>query len=174
MIENYTDFNEWMDAFIDVLYLLMLLMLTGIGLGCCMGCSHNPGTYLFGEQTRLGFGEYGTYNAVRGMLLTDVPRENTSLEIEIDNENGIQYDPATGTLKGITKIKRVVGEQITGYLVDLAKVAPEAAVEYLRKFELKPVPVHEASDSDEALKVLGERLDAIEDVLTAPTKEEDK
>jgi hypothetical protein len=163
---NENDYNEWWEV------VIVVLILVAIGLGCCTGCAHNPGAYLFGEQTRIGFGEYGTYNAVGGMLLTDVPRENTSLEIEIDNENGIQYDPATGTLKGITKIKRIVGEQITGYLVDLAKVAPEAAVEYLRKFELKPVSVHEASDSDEALKVLGERLDAIEDMLTAPEKTE--
>lgn len=136
------------------------------------GCSHNPGTYLFGEQTRIGFGEYGSFNTVQGMLLTDIPRENTTLEIEVDKEQGISYDPATGTLKGIVRIKRTVGEQITGYLVDLAKVAPEAAVEYLRKFELKPVSAHEASDSDEAIKALGERLDAIEDMLTAPEKTE--
>lgn len=145
------------------------ILATAIFLG---GCSHNPGTYLFGEQTRLGVGEYGTYNAVRGMLLTDIPRENTSLEVEIDNENGIQYDPASGTLRGITRIKRTVGVQITGYLKDLAEVCPEAAVEYLRKTGDKPQDCEEKPPVDDvAIRVLSARLDALEDYITAPVSE---
>ena len=100
-------------------------------------CSHNPAQFVFGEQTRLGFGDYGTFSTVEGIVVNDIPRENTEFSIEIDAEKGVEYDPASGTLKGVKKITRKVGPQITGYLVDLAKVSPEAAVEYLKSIGAK-------------------------------------
>lgn len=148
----------------------MMMCMCAVALMLVVGCSHNPGTYLFGEQTRIGFGEYGSFNTVQGMLLTDIPRENTTLEIEVDREQGISYDPATGTLKGIVRIKRTVGEQITGYLVDLAKVAPEAAIEYLRKTAENVKISHngDKNEEKEAILAIENRLDAIEDVVTTP------
>lgn len=100
-------------------------------------CAHNPAQFLLGEQTRIGFGDYGTFSTAEGIVVNDIPRENTEFSIEIDAEKGVEYDPASGTLKGVKKITRKVGPQITGYLVDLAKVSPEAAVEYLKSIGAK-------------------------------------
>jgi len=107
--------------------LLVLLLLTS-----CIMQSHNPLQILTGKQTKLGFGDYGAFNHKEGLVISDIPRENTTLEIEFDSEAGVSYDPQTGSVKGIVKITRSVGPQITGYLVELAQVSPDAALEYLK------------------------------------------
>jgi len=117
--------------------LILAATAAAVGISLLCGCSHNPAQFVFGEQTRLGFGDYGTFSTVEGIVVNDIPRENTEFSIEIDAEKGVEYDPASGTLKGVKKITRKVGPQITGYLVDLAKVSPEAAVEYLKSIGAK-------------------------------------
>ena len=103
-------------------------------------CSHNPAQFVLGEQTRIGFGDYGTFNAVEGLVINDIPRENTAFMLELDSEHGVSYDPASGTVKGVKSITRIVGPQVTGYLVDLAKASPEAALEYLKRAKFQPLP----------------------------------
>ena len=142
---------------------LVFTLLAALALGA--GCSHNPATIMGGEQTRLGFGDYGSYNSVKGLLVTDVPRENSRLKIGIDEEHGIRYDPASGAITGIVSIEREIGPQITGYLVDLAKAAPQAALEYLRNAR-----VIAAASTVEKPRENGEKPQEEEERQAEPTK----
>ena len=99
-------------------------------------CSHNPAVFTVGKRTNIGF-DPGQMTAnvswTDGLNIVDVPRENSSWELEIDESMGLQFDPATNTMKGVRKISRKTGVQITGYLVDLAVASPEAAEAYIKQ-----------------------------------------
>ena len=116
--------------------LLTCMLLGVLVLTSCVMASHNPLQILTGKQTKVGFGDYGAFNHKEGLVISDIPRENTTLEIEFDSEAGVSYDPKTGTVKGIVKITRSVGPQVTGYLVELAQADPEAAKKYLEYVNL--------------------------------------
>lgn len=115
---------------------LAILMLVILAVMLGEGCSHNPMVATFGKRTNIGF-DPGTMSAniswTDGFNLVEVPRENTSWEMEIAEGEGLSFDPATNTLHGVRKIARKVGPQVTGYLVDLAKRSPEAAIAYLNQ-----------------------------------------
>ena len=98
----------------------------------CAGCSHNAAVFGFGKVFKIGNMEYELLY-VNGVGIIDYSRENSSWELEIDDEDGLSYDVSTHTIKGIKKVKRTIGTQITGYLVDLAKADAGAAEEYLKK-----------------------------------------
>ena len=106
--------------------LLLVLLLTG--------CGHNTGAFLMGTKAKVGF---DTQNAIpsieyiNGFTATDVSRENSGWEVEIDSVGGITREK-DGRVKGIKRIKRYVGPQCNGYLVDLAKDNPQLAGEYLK------------------------------------------
>lgn len=95
------------------------------------GCSHNAALLTVGKQLKVGSSEYAEITYLNGFAIIDMSRENSSWAIEIDDEVGLSYDNTTGTVKGIKRIERHIGRQITGYLVDLAKANPEAAKTYL-------------------------------------------
>lgn len=97
-------------------------------------CSHNPAVFAMGEHNQIGFGPPETsagWTSTKGLLIADMPRENSSFSLEIDSEEGVSIDPATGNIKGVKKITRSTGLQITGYLVKLAKANPELAKIYI-------------------------------------------
>lgn len=71
-----------------------------------------------------------------GLNVIDVSRENTSWDVEIDADNGISVDDSTGTVKGVKRVRRSVGPQITGYLVELSEKSPEAAAAYIETMKL--------------------------------------
>jgi len=100
------------------------------------GCSHNPIVVTSGKRTNIGF-DPGSLSAsiswTDGLNLIEVPRENTSWELEVAEGQGLGFDPATNTLHGVRKVTRKVGPQVSGYLVKLAKASPEAASEYVRQ-----------------------------------------
>ena len=100
------------------------------------GCSHNPAVITMGKRTNIGF-DPGQMSAniswTDGLNVVDVPRENSSIEIEVDEGNGLSFDKATNTIRGVKKITRKTGIQITGYLVELAEASPEAAVAYIKQ-----------------------------------------
>ena len=99
-------------------------------------CSHNPGVITIGKRTNWGFDPAqmaANVSFTDGLNIIDIPRENSSIEIEVDEALGIQWDPATNSVKGVKKISRKTGVQITGYLVDLAVAAPEAAEAYIKQ-----------------------------------------
>lgn len=96
------------------------------------GCSHNAAVFGFGKVFKVGNMEYELLY-VNGIGIIDYSRENSSWEMEIDDDDGLSYDVDTHTIKGIKKVKRTIGTQITGYLVDLAKADAEAAEAYVSK-----------------------------------------
>ena len=103
------------------------------------GCSHNTGAFTLG--TRVNFGidpQNATANAsyTDGLNVIDVSRENASWEVEIDADNGVSVDDSTGNIKGVKRLRRDVGPQITGYLVDLSEKSPEAAASYIETMKL--------------------------------------
>lgn len=113
-----------------VLFVIMILM---------AGCSHNPAVFTIGEQIKVGTTEYGEISWLNGVAIIDCSRENSSWEMEVDETNGIQYDSKTGTVKGIRKIKRTIGPQVSGYLVDLAKRSPEVAQTWVNNVQPAPL-----------------------------------
>lgn len=103
------------------------------------GCSHNTGAFTLGTRVNLGIDpQNATANAsyTDGLNVIDVSRENTSWDVEIDADNGVSVDDSTGTVKGVKRLHRDVGPQITGYLVDLSEKSPEAAASYIETMKL--------------------------------------
>lgn len=103
------------------------------------GCSHNTGAFTLGTRVNLGIDpQNATVNAsyTDGLNVIDVSRENASWEVEIDADNGFSVDDSNGTVKGVKRLRRDVGPQITGYLVDLSKTSPEAAASYIETMKL--------------------------------------
>lgn len=103
------------------------------------GCSHNTGAFTLGTRINLGIDpQNATANAsyTDGLNVIDVSRENASWDVEIDADNGVSVDDSTGTVKGVKRLRRDVGPQITGYLVDLSENSPEAAASYIETMKL--------------------------------------
>ena len=103
------------------------------------GCSHNTGAFTLGTRVNLGIDpQNATANAsyTDGLNVIDVSRENASWEVEIDADNGVSVDNRTGNIKGVKRLRREVGPQITGYLVDLADKNPEMAKAYVEAMKL--------------------------------------
>ena len=112
---------------ISAVILLLALMLTG--------CGHNTGAFTIGTRVNAGLDpQNATANIsyTDGLNVVDVSRENSSWDVQIDADNGVSVDKPTGTIKGVKRLKREVGPQITGYLVDLAARDPEMAKLYIQ------------------------------------------
>ena len=98
------------------------------------GCSHNTGAFTIGTRVNAGLDpQNATANLsyTDGLNIVDVSRENSFFDLEIDSVNGVSVDESSGNIRGIKRIRREVGPQITGYLVDLSKTDPALAGEYL-------------------------------------------
>lgn len=111
-----------------------MLMALFAALFLVAGCSHNSGAFTVG--TRINFGldpQNVTANVsyTDGLNVIDVSRENSTWTLEIDADNGVSVDSSSGAIKGVKRIRRDVGPQITGYLVDLAEHDPEMAKSYV-------------------------------------------
>ena len=103
----------------------------------CAGCGHNTGTFLMGTMAKVGLDSQNaipTITYVDGFQATDISRENSGWVVEIDATSGITTDKQ-GNVKGIRSIKRYIGPQITGNLVDLSKTNPELAASYVKAVE---------------------------------------
>ena len=118
----------------------IIIALTAIAAALLLpGCSHNTGAFTLGTRVNLGIDpQNATANAsyTDGLNVVDVSRENASWDIEIDADNGVSVDDSTGTVKGVKRLRRDVGPQITGYLVDLAAKDPEMAKTYVKSMKL--------------------------------------
>ena len=101
-----------------------------------VSCSHNPALFTMGKRfqagTTPGSADLGL-SYTNGLSIIDIPRENSSWEMEIADDEGLSFDSTTNTLRGVRKITRKTGIQITGYLVDLAEKSPEAAKAYIEQ-----------------------------------------
>lgn len=99
-------------------------------------CAHNPSVITFGKRWNIGCDPAqmaANVSWTDGLNIIDIPRENSSIEIEVDEQLGLQYDPTTNTMRGVRKITRKTGVQITGYLKELAEICPAAAVAYVQQ-----------------------------------------
>ena len=115
---------------IGIFISIIVAILIGIS---CAGCGHNTGAFLFGKMTKIGFDSQNAIPVImyaNGFQATDISRENSGWALDVDTSTGITYDNK-GTVKGINSIRRYVGPQITGNLVDLAKDNPELAKTYV-------------------------------------------
>ena len=108
------------------LFTIMTLLLVATG------CSHNPAVLTIGRRVHIGTAEYGDLTYLNGFAIVDCSRENSEWEIEIDDTDGLSFDPTTKTLRGVKKIRRRIGKQVTGYLKDISENSPEAVTEYLK------------------------------------------
>ena len=111
---------------------LMISMLVLIA-----GCSHNPAIFTMGKRTNIGFDPASMSANISwtdGLNIIDIPRENSSFSIEVDEAMGLKFDPVTNTIQGVKKITRRTGVQVSGYLVELAESNPELAAKYLEHY----------------------------------------
>ena len=101
------------------------------------GCSHNPAIFTMGKRTNIGFDPASMSANISwtdGLNIIDIPRENSSFSIEVDEGMGLKFDPVTNTIQGVKKITRRTGVQVSGYLVELAESNPELAAKYLEHY----------------------------------------
>lgn len=130
--------------------ILAMMVLSGL-LCSCRNFSHNVSGLAIGTKAQFGSPEYGEILWMNGFSLIDFSRENSEWEIEIDDNAGLSFDPSTKTLKGVKRIRRRIGKQVTGYLKDLAKENPEAVVEYLKgDVMFEPIPSVPKKKEDES------------------------
>jgi hypothetical protein len=103
---------------------------------CAAGCGHNTGAFTIGTRVNFGLDPANATANVSytdGLNVLDVSRENSEWELEIDADTGLSVDSKTGNVKGVKRIKRKIGIQITGYLVELAKENPDLAKLYIER-----------------------------------------
>lgn len=106
---------------------VIAIVLAMISIMLC-GCSHSGLVVARGKVFTLN--ERGlTY--VNGVLAYDLSRENTDAEVEVQDADGLGGHNGTHQIKGGLKFRRRIGKVVTGYLVDLSKKNPKAAVKYL-------------------------------------------
>lgn len=97
------------------------------------GCSHNTSSFTVGTRLNAGLDPQNAtanFSYVDGLNVVDVSRENSSWDLEIDSENGVSIE--NGKVNGVKRIRREVGPQITGYLVDLIDKNPALAADYVK------------------------------------------
>lgn len=100
------------------------------------GCGHNSAVFTVGNRANLGIDPQNATANISysdGLNVVDVSRENSEWEITIDSETGISVDKKTGNVKGIKSIRRKIGVQVTGYLVELAEKNPDLAKLYIER-----------------------------------------
>lgn len=113
-----------------VLRLVSLLLLVAFSVMLLMGCGHNTGVFTLGTRISAGLDPQGI-SYEDGLNVIDMSRENSCWDIQLDEDNGVSYDAKTGNIKGIKRLRREIGPQITGRLVELAKKDPEMARLYI-------------------------------------------
>ncbi len=93
--------------------------------------SHNANEFVNGEYARVGVGDYGlTWG--NGTFILQAVRENTELKVDMQNGNDFTGAPTT-KMDSVKSLSFRTGPQVTGYLVDLAGVAPDAASDYVKE-----------------------------------------
>lgn len=92
------------------------------------GCSHNLNTTVAGKYFRVG-GEGCSITYANGLIVMSGTRENAESLVETNDVDGLG-NPSD--VKAVRSIRYKVGPQISGYMTDLAKISPEAAIEYVK------------------------------------------
>lgn len=142
----------------------ILLAIAAVAALAFTGCSHNPAVFTFGTKVSIGNNEYGELSYINGINILDVSRENSSWEIEIDDQTGITYDADNGVIKGIKKIRRTIGEQCTGYLVELADESEPVAKAWVNRNKPLPLKKRKGQNNQNLNNVADEpKQDAVKD-----------
>lgn len=154
--------------------LTIICVLTLFMCGCkSFMFSHNANQFLSGDFVRVGCGDYG-FTFGRGTALTLFVRENTEIKIDMKDGNDFTGAPTT-KMDSVKSLSFRTGPQVTGYLVDLAGVAPNAASayvsempkinkSYLSTMPSEPLPkksAGEKSTSDNYIDYLKEKLNGL-------------
>lgn len=130
------------------LYELVLTM-AAVAVLLLTGCSHQAQFAAAGKVFRIG-NESANIMYVNGLVAFNGTRENAESVFET-NDNDAVGDPAD--VKTVRTIRFRTGPIVSGYAVDLAKVSPEAATEYvkimpeLNKANVEPVKTEPAKES---------------------------
>ena len=129
----------------------LLVTLALAALFLVTGCSHNTSAFTVGTRLNAGLDpQNATANIsyTDGLNVVDISRENSSWDLEIDADNGVSVDSASWKIKGVKRIRRDVGPQITGYLVDLAEKDIDMAKSYVEavKYYWRYMAADEGSD----------------------------
>lgn len=95
----------------------------------CTRVSHSGNLTASGKVFKIGGQGYNILY-VNGLLSTNIVRENAEMVVET-SDNDALGNPAD--VKGIRSIRFKQGPIISGYLVDLAKKAPDTATAYVQK-----------------------------------------
>lgn len=141
------------------------------------GCGHNGMVYLNGVSAQLGYNPEtnqigaGYFN---GETLLVGSKENTNVEFELDQTDGVDADGKTISVNRIKKVKYSTGIQINGYMVELAEASPDFAAKVIqlmkengkvKKFyviedgKLKEITEQEYNNSEkDVIKIDGENL----------------
>ena len=114
-----------MKDIILVVICVIVLMLCG-----CRNVSHNFSLIGDGTYFEAGF-EACKIRYMSGTFASNIVRENTKTSVTT-KRNDTLANP--GEMQGETTITFETGQQVTGYLVDLAKQDPEAVKIYLEKY----------------------------------------
>lgn len=110
--------------------LTLVCTLTLLTCGCkSFMFSHNANQFANGQYVRVGVGDYGLIFG-DGTLITQAVRENTEMVVEMQNGNEFTGGP-TSEMDSVKAVRFRTGPQVTGYLVDLAGVASDAAINYV-------------------------------------------
>lgn len=141
------------------------------------GCGHNGMVYLNGTSAQLGYNpETNQVGAgyLNGETLLVGSKENTNVEFDLEQEDGVDADGKKIVVNRIKRVKYSTGIQINGYMVDLAKESPDFAAKVMqlmkengkvKKFyivkdgTLKEITEQEYNDSKtDVVKIDGENL----------------
>ncbi len=167
--------------------LTIICVLTLLTSGCRnFMFSHNANEFVNGEYVRGGVGDDGL-TWVNGTFILQAVRGNTVLEGDMQNGNDFTGAPTT-KMDSVKSLSFCTGPQVTGYLVDLAGVAPDAASayvsgmpqinkSYLSTMPSEPLPkksAGEKSTSDNYIDYLKAKLASISGGAAMPTLSEIK
>jgi len=116
-------------------WMLVVLVVILFAIFCTIttGCGHNTGAFMLGTDFNIGLDpQYAIprISYMDGFFATDISRENSGWELEIDANNGLSIGK-DGTVKGIKRMRRHIGPQLNGYFVKLVKDDPELARHYI-------------------------------------------
>lgn len=99
--------------------------------GILSSCSHNG--FMLVDGTYFDITPRGIHHA-SGTIFNDFSRENSSFTAKTSKKHGIaQGEASDSNLEDTIEVSRSVDKQVSGYLVDLAKESPDAAIEYLKQ-----------------------------------------
>ena len=118
------------------------------------GCGHNAAMTGVGKVFKIG-NESLSILYVNGLFTMAGTRENVETTVET-NDNDALGNPAD--VKAVRTIRYKVGPQINGYTKDLAKVCPDAAIEYVKTMpkinsaQLQPVKTETSKESSKISK----------------------